>query len=424
MNASDEIIEKGVVVIEGARIVAVGHDALMSDYEFEEMIDAHGGIIMPGFINGHGHVSMSIFRTLGEDIPNRLQRFLFPLEDRLICEEYVRKGAMLGIAEMILGGVTTFVDMYYFEDEVAKAAKEMGIRAIVGETIIDRIAPDAQLPYEGMIHAKRLIEKWRGDEWITPALAPHATYSNDEAHLKEICEISKELDVPVLMHVSEMTYEISKFREAYQMSPVQYLDHIGVLNDKLIAAHVVYADEADLELLAKHDVGVVHCVAANAKSGRPVSPVDEMLKHGVMTGIGTDGPMSGNTLDVIGLLDQVTKVQKINAQDNTVLTAREVVEMGTILGAKAIHMADQIGSLEVGKMADVIIIDTSRPHLQPIYDYYSALVYGAYPQDVVFSMIHGQIVMKDRKLLTGDLAQIIKAVQKISGKIKAEMVEM
>ncbi len=424
MNASSEIIEKGVIVIEDARIVAVGNEALMGEYEFEEMIDAHGGIIMPGFINGHGHVSMSIFRTLGEDIPNRLQRFLFPLEDRLICEDYVYKGALLGIAEMIMGGVTTFVDMYYFEDEVAKAAKEMGMRAIVGETIIDRIAPDSDSPYQGIEHAKALIEKWYGDEWITPALAPHATYSNDEAHLKEICEMSKELDVPVLMHVSEMTYEISKFREAYQMSPVQYLDHIGVLNNKLIAAHVVYADEADFALLAKHDVGVVHCVAANAKSGRPVSPVNEMLKQGVKVGLGTDGPMSGNTLDVIGLLDQVTKVQKISAQDNTVLTAREVVEMGTILGAKAIHMADQIGSLEVGKLADVIIIETNAPHLQPIYDYYSALVYGAYPQDVVFSMIHGQTVMKGRKLLTGDLAKIIKDVQKISLRIKAEMVEM
>ncbi|GAU76454.1 S-adenosylhomocysteine deaminase [Fusibacter sp. 3D3] len=424
MNASGEIIENGAVVIEGARIVALGNEALMGGYEFEEMIDARGGIIMPGFINGHGHVSMSVFRTLGEDVPNRLQRFLFPLEDRLICENYVRKGAMLGIAEMILGGVTTFVDMYYFEDEVAKAAKEMGMRAIVGETIIDRIAPDAQLPYEGIMHAKALIEKWRGDDLITPALAPHATYSNDEAHLKEICEISKELDVPVLMHVSEMAYEISKFREVYQLSPVQYLDHIGVLNNKLIAAHVVYADEADFALLAKHDVGVVHCVAANAKSGRPVSPVNEMLKRGVKVGLGTDGPMSGNTLDVIGLLDQVAKVQKINEKDNTVLTAREVVEMGTILGAKAIHMDAKVGSLEVGKLADVIIIDTIAPHLQPIYDYYSALVYGAYPQDVVFSMIHGKTVMQDRKLLTGDLPQIIKAVQKISKKIKAEMVEM
>ena len=424
MNASSEIIEKGVVVIEDARIVAVGNEALMDEYEFEEIIDAYGGIIMPGFINGHGHVSMSIFRTLGEDIPNRLQRFLFPLEDRLICEDYVQKGAMLGIAEMIMGGVTTFVDMYYFEDEVAKAAKEMGMRAIVGETIIDRIAPDSDSPYQGIEHAKTLIEKWYGDELITPALAPHATYSNDEAHLREICEMSKALNVPVLMHVSEMTYEISKFREAYQMSPVQYLDHIGVLNNKLIAAHVVYADETDFALLAKHDVGVVHCVAANAKSGRPVSPVNEMLKQGVKIGLGTDGPMSGNTLDVIGLLDQVTKVQKISVQDNTVLTAREAVEMGTILGAKAIHMADQIGSLEVGKLADIIIIETNAPHLQPIYDYYSALVYGAYPSDVVFSMIHGQTVMKDRKLLTGDLPLIIKDVQEIALTIKAEIIEM
>jgi len=417
MNKCREIIEDGVVVIKDKEIIETGNRSLLEKYNFDEMIDADRGIIMPGFINGHSHVSMSIFRSLGEDVPDRLRKYLFPLEDKLVDEELVRIGARLGIAEMIMGGVTTFADMYYFEDEVAKASKELGMRAIVGETVINRIAPDTKEGYEGLKHAVALIEKWKGDDLIIPAFAPHATYTNDKEHLQKIRQLSDKHGAPILIHISEMEFEMEEFREKYDMSPVAYLDSIGFLTDKVIGAHLVYVDDEDIDLLAKREVGVIHNITANAKGGRGVSPAPKMLKRNVKVGLGTDGPMSGNTIDIIGILDQYTKIQKYAALDNTVCPSIEAVELGTIRCAEAIHMDEMIGSLEEGKRADVIIINTHSPNMQPIYDYYSALVYSAYPHDVSMTMINGTVVMKDRTLLSGNLDDILSDVYRVKEQI-------
>lgn len=424
MNEAREIIEDGVVIVNGRHIVAVGGRELLQTYTLETAIDAKEGIIMPGFVNGHCHVSMSVFRGLGEDIPNRLERYLFPLEDQLVDKTLVRVGARLGIAEMIMGGVTTFADMYYYENEVAKASKELGMRAIVGETIIGRIAPDATVPYEGIDYGIDLIKQWLGDELITPALAPHAPYSNDEEHLRKISELSEKYQVPVLIHLAEMKQEMVSFEKGHQSSPVMFLADIGFLNERVIAAHLVYTDLQDIQLLQKLGVGVIHNVAANAKSGRKVAPVPKMLMNKVKVGLGTDGPMSGNTLDIIGLLDQYTKIQKLDALDNAICPSLEAVELGTISGAKALHMDHLIGSLVPGKLADIIIIDTKSPNMQPIYDYYAAIVYSAYPHDVKLTMINGQVVMQSRQLLTANLQEIITDVGRLKEKIIDKMAKM
>lgn len=425
MNENKDIIEAGAVVINGMEIVEIGYTSeLLNKYDYTEKIDAQNGIIMPGFINGHCHVSMSVFRSLGEDIPDRLTRYMFPLEDMIVDEGLVNTGAKLSIAEMLLGGVTTFVDMYYFEDEVAKAAKELGMRAIAGETILEKIAPDTDAPYGGLDYAIKFIKEWKNDELIIPALAPHATYTNDEEHLLKIKELSEKYNVPILIHISEMISEMEKFREEYDMTPVQYLDKIDFLSDKVIGAHLVYTNEEDMDILYRNDVGVIHNVAANAKSGRKVAPVPRMLDKKVKVGLGTDGPMSGNHQDIINVLDQYTKIQKVAANNNRICPAIEAVELGTIGGARAIKLDDTIGSIEVGKKADIIIIETNTPNIQPIYDYYSAITYAAYPHNVVMTMVNGNVVMRDRKLLTGNLDKIIDDVKQIQEKIKGIAMEL
>lgn len=408
MNNDRTIIESGSVVVEDNIIKDYGTIEEMSKkYVFDEVIDAEGGIIMPGFINGHCHVSMSIFKGIGEDVADRLRKFLFPLEEKLVDEELVYKGAKLSIAEMLLAGVTTFVDMYYFEDEVAKAAKEMGIRCIAGESTLNKNTPDSEEAYGGIEYAKWFIEKWKGDDLITPAIAPHATYTNDAEHLGIIDEISKKYEVPILMHISEMDFEIKMFREEHNMTPTEYLESIGFLSDRIIGAHFTYMTDKDIEILKKYDVGVVHNVTSNAKSARVISPVLDMRKAGVRVGLGTDGPMSSNHQDIISVMHQYTKVQKISCGDRTKATAIGAVEMATIDGAKSINMDKSIGSIEIGKKADIIVVETATPNMTPLYNCYSNLVYSAYPSNVTFTMVNGEVLVKDKKLVKSDIKKII-----------------
>lgn len=424
MNKNRDVIENGALIIKDSEIVEVGGQELLNKYDCDEKVDADNGIIMPGFINGHTHVSMSLFRSVGEDIPNRLIRYMFPLEDMLVDENLVNVGAKLSMCEMILGGVTTIADMYYFEDEVAKAAKELGMRAIAGETILKKPSPDSEVPYGGMDYAVKFIEKWKNDELIIPAFAPHATYTSDEKHLLEIKKLSYKYDVPILMHISETTAEMDEFKEKYNMTPVKYLDSIGFLCSKLIGAHLIYTNDEDIEILSKQDVGVIHNVAGNAKSGRKVAPVPKMLTKGVKVGLGTDGPMSGNHQDIIDLLDQYTKIQKLANNTAAICPSIEAVELGTIRGAQALKLDDTIGSLEKGKKADIIIIETNAPNMQPIYDYYSSIVYAAYPHNVVMTMINGKVIMKDRKILTADLTSVMENVKILQRKIKDKVLEL
>lgn len=362
MDKDRTIIENGYVLIEDNTIIATGSMAELDLPTEAEVIDARGGIILPGFVNCHTHISMSLFRGLGEDMPDRLHRYMFPMEDELMDEALVGVGARLSLIELIQGGVTTFCDMYYFEDAVAEAAREFGLRAVLGETILSRPAPDAKVPYGGLELAESFVRRWKGDTLITPAFAPHAPYSCDDEHLLKIRRLAGELDVPVMIHLSEMAYEAKEAQDRYGMSPVAHLEDIGFLSDRLIAAHLVYIDEDDIRILAHHGVGAAHNIVANAKSARGPMPAPAMLKAGVKVGLGTDGPMSGNHQDILTVLGYYTKIQKLSARDNAICSAREAVELGTLGGARVLGLDHLIGSLEPGKRAD-LIIEIGRAHV-------------------------------------------------------------
>ncbi len=419
MNDSKEIVENGAVVMAGGRIVAVGPAAIAAQFTAPRTIDARGAIVMPGMINTHTHASMTVFRGLGDDVPDRLRKLIFPLEKALVDRDLVYWGGLHGMIEMIEGGVTTFADMYYFEDEVARGAKAIGMRAVLGETIVDFPAPDAPEPYGGMEYTKKFIAQYRGDPLITPAFAPHAPYSLDADHLQQIAREAEALDVPILMHVAEMTDEVARFRKERNQTPVEYLDAIGLLNRRLLAAHCIFVTDSDIALLKTRDVGVAHAMVANIKSAKGVAPALKMFKQDVRVGLATDGPMSGNTIDVIGQLGYVAKLHKLDNHDRNVMPAVDVVEMATRGGARALHMDDRIGSIEVGKLADVILIDRDTPRMIPFFDVYAALVYAAHAGDVRTSIVHGRVVMEDRKVVTVNVPEVRARVVGIGDKIRA-----
>jgi 5-methylthioadenosine/S-adenosylhomocysteine deaminase len=417
MNSEKEVIENGVVVISYGLIEAVGGEALLEKYNEENVIDGKDGILMPGMINTHTHAAMVAFRSLGDDVADRLKRYIFPLESMLVDRDLVAVGSAYGIAEMLLSGVTTFTDMYYFEDEVAVAAKKMGIRAVLGETVVGFPAPDSSEAYGGLTYGEEFIKKWKDDGLITPAIAPHAPYSNDSEHLKRASHIAEKYDVPMLMHVSEMDFEIEKYKTEYNMTPIQYLDSLGVLNERFIAAHLIHTTEEDMDIIEKRNIGIAHNIGANAKAGKGVPPLKEMYKRGLRVGLGSDGPMSGNTLDIITQMSQVGKIHKLFNKDRTLFPSKEIVEMATIGGARALGMDKYIGSIQKGKKADLVILETSSVNMQPIYDYYSTIVYSSNPGNVDTVIVDGKVLVRNKRFTEFDFDKCREELKVLSRKI-------
>lgn len=419
MNPENTVFEQGTVVISDDKIIAVGGPELTAKYQAKKVLDVKGDIVMPGLINTHTHGSMTVFRSLGDDVPDRLHRYIFPLENKLVSRDMVRTGANLANAEMIKGGVTTYADMYYFEDEVAKTVDKAGLRAVLGETIINFPVADAQTPEEGIAYAVRFINEYKDHPRITPAFAPHAPYTNTTENLQKIAALSEELNVPVMIHLAETDREKEEIaKRTGGKSPVQYMADIGVLNNRLLAAHVIMADDNDLNLLKKYDVGVAHNISANTKSAKGVAPVTQMLEKGIRTGLGTDGPMSSNTLTTMNELGLVGKIHKLETKNRAAMPPLTVVEMATMGSARALHMDDKIGSLETGKLADIIVVDTKSPNMVPVYSPYAALVYGANGANVRHTIVGGVILMEDRQLLTIDENEIIRDAQRFAEKVR------
>ncbi|MCU6225365.1 amidohydrolase, partial [Morganella morganii] len=413
------VFEHGTVVVSDGKIVAVGGPELTAKYQAKKVLDVNGDIVMPGLINTHTHGSMTVFRSLGDDVPDRLHRYIFPLENKLVSRDMVRTGANLANIEMIKGGVTTYADMYYFEDEVAKTVDKAGLRAVLGETIINFPVADAQTPEEGIAYAVRFINEYKDHPRITPAFAPHGPYTNTTENLQKIAALSEELNVPVMIHLAETDREKDEIaKRTGGKSPVQYMADIGVLNNRLLAAHVIMADDNDLNLLKKYDVGVAHNISANTKSAKGVAPVTQMLEKGIRTGLGTDGPMSSNTLTTMNELNLVGKIHKLETKNRAAMPPLTVVEMATIGSARALHMEDKIGSLETGKRADIIVVDTKAPNMVPVYSPYAALVYGANGANVRHTIVDGVILMEDRQLLTVNENEIIQDAQRFAEKVR------
>jgi 5-methylthioadenosine/S-adenosylhomocysteine deaminase len=406
MDGQRHIYDDGAVVVKDDTIVAVGPRAdLDAKYESRQTINARNKLVLPGFINGHTHVPMTLFRGLHDDVTltDWLYKYIFPAEKKNVTESFVRWGTRLAVAEQIRAGVTTFADMYYFEDAVADETKAAGMRGVLGETFIDFPAPDNKSEAAMLEYAEKFLQKWQGDPLIHAAVAPHSIYTCSQKTLQDASALARKYHAPILIHVAEMKKEWEDSEKQNGASPVQYLERIGVLGPDVVAAHCIFVDEADRKILAQHNVGCVHNPSSNMMIASGVAPVPEMRAAGIAVGLGTDGPAgSNNDLDLMEEIDLAAKLAKITRMNPLALNAPSVVAMATIDGARALHMEKEIGSLETGKKADLIVIDLDEPNAVPMYDVYSQIAYSLKGSDVETVMIGGRVVMRDRKLLTVD----------------------
>jgi 5-methylthioadenosine/S-adenosylhomocysteine deaminase len=375
---------------------------------------------MPGLINCHTHAPMTLFRGLADDLPlmEWLDNYIFPVESR-IDADFVYSGALLACAEMIMSGTTTFCDMYLFEDEVARAAHEAGMRCLVGEVLYDFPSPNYGPIEEGFAYTESLIKNWGGDPLVNIAVEPHATFTCSPELLVEAKRIAEKYSVPLIIHVAETLNEIEVIREKYGKRPFEYLESLGILGGHLIADHCVHLDNSEMDKMESYQICAVNNPESNMKLASGISPVPELLARGIKVGLGTDGCASNNNLDLFTEMDTAAKIHKLSAMDPAVLDATAILRMATIEGAKVLGMAEIIGSLEAGKKADIIVVDTDKPHLTPMYSPVSHLVYSVKGNDVIHSIINGRLVMEERKLLTLDLEEISEIANEKSSRVRA-----
>jgi 5-methylthioadenosine/S-adenosylhomocysteine deaminase len=420
MDKGRRVIENGAIAVKGGEIVRVGPWAdVTRGLRARQTINAAGKVIIPGLINTHTHVPMVLFRGIADDLDlnDWLTRYIFPAEGKNVTEPFVRAGARLGLAEMIRGGTTTYCDMYYFEDAIADETKKAGVRGVLGETIIDFPVADNKTNAEAMAYAERFINKWKNDPLIVPAMAPHAPYTVSTEHLKAIRAMSDRLNAPVLIHIAETKKERDDIDKQYGDTPVTYLDKIGFLSNRVVAAHSVWLTDKEIDTYKRIGVGTGHCPQSNMKLASGVAPVPKMLAKDVAVGLGTDGAASNNDLDMWEEIDTAAKLHKLISGDPKTLPAEQAFEMATIRGARALHIDNITGSIETGKRADIAIVDFDDLNQTPFYNVYSHLVYATKAADVRTVIINGRVVMLDRKLLTLNEAVIKKDANAYRDKI-------
>ena len=415
MDAGSTAIPDGAVAVRGDKIAAVGKTGDFADWRIGRTKDARGGIIMPGLVNTHTHAAMTCFRGLADDLPlmTWLNDHIFPAEAALDRAK-VAAGTTLACAEMILSGTTCFCDMYLFEDAVAEAARRAGMRAVVGEVLFDFPSPGYGPLEKGFEATQALIDRWRGDPLIRVAVEPHSPYLCSPGLMQKARDMALNGDCLLVTHLSETRSEVSRIMETYGRTPVGHLENIGLLGPRLLACHCVVLTETDMALLARYDVKVAHNPESNMKLASGIAPIPELLAAGVCVGLGTDGCSSNNDLDMFLEMDTAAKLHKAATLDPTVMDARTVLRISTIEGARALGLDDVTGSLTPGKQADIIIIDTERPHLQPMYRPESHLVYAARGSDVTFVIIGGRVVMENGALLTIDVEKAMADVNRIA----------
>ncbi len=410
MDGARRVLDPGVVVVRGDTIAAVGGPELLERFRSQDVIDAGGDIVMPGMINLHNHIPMVAFRGLGEDgVGNRLFRFFFPLEKAMLSRDLIRVASRQAAIELALSGVTLVADMYYHEDEVARAVAEVGIRGVLGETVIGFPVVDAPEPWGGLEYAERFIREWKDHPLITPAVAPHAPYTVPPEWLLKCKALADREGVPVLIHMAEFAHEKELIRERVGAFPpdksvVRYLEDLGFLGDSVLGAHVIYVDAEDMAILKRRGVGVGHNPKANSRGNSGMAPAWEMFQLDLDVGLGTDGPMSSNQMDVLNVMHWAASIARMRGNDSTRFTPYELVYMATMGGARAVDLEDQIGSLEAGKKADLLIVDVHAANMQPVYDPYAALAFAAYPENVRTTVVDGRVVVRDRVLETADRA--------------------
>ncbi|MCB1112714.1 MAG: amidohydrolase [Chlamydiia bacterium] len=389
---TEDGFQEKTVMIKGTKITALDDTSSPCGYTGKKVIDAAGKLVLPGMVNCHTHNPMVMYRGLGNDCCDIIHKVMFPLEKKFTDSKLCGIGAELTAAEMIKAGVTCFADMYYFVDTIAEVVEKVGLRAILGETVIKYPSPDAPEPYGGIKIARQFVEKWNARcPRITPAYAPHAPYSVEKSVYKEIADLAAADDVPILTHLAEIA------NETPGLSPVDFLDEAGALSKRLVAAHCIHVTDADIAKLKDSEAGIAFSILGNVKGGSPIPPIQKIHKVCQRVGLATDGPMSSNTQDIFSQMRFVGAMVKYSSRDRSALPANEIVKMATIGGARALHMEDRIGTLTVGKEADVIIVDVDA---WPTYDYNDYLVYSAFATSVRTTIVAGKILMEDRKLTT------------------------
>jgi 5-methylthioadenosine/S-adenosylhomocysteine deaminase len=422
MDPEGRVIANGAVAVDGADILAVDTmDAILRQYRGTETVDAGGQVVLPGLVNTHTHAPMVLFRGLADDLAlmEWLTRYIFPAEAKTVSPEFVRAGTRLAALEMIQSGTTTYADMYYFEEEIAKETKAAGLRGVLGQTVIQFPVADAKTPADALARAEAFITAFKGDPLITPAVAPHAMYTLDGATLMAARRLSMRHGVPTLIHVAETRDEVKIAQDQQKSSPVGYLDRLGFLGAGVVAAHGVWVSEPEIAILKQRGVSVSHNPESNMKLASGTAPVPGYLSAGVAIGLGTDGAASNNDLDMFEAMRTASFLQKLETGDPRALSARTALEMATIGGARALGMNDRIGSLEPGKRADLIVVSMSAARQTPMYDPISHLVYTTRGDDVRSAIVHGRVLMKDRKMLTLDEASVLSEARAWAEKVRA-----
>jgi 5-methylthioadenosine/S-adenosylhomocysteine deaminase len=422
MDPSARVVQGGAVAVDGSDIVSVDTAASINrQFRAAQTIDAGGQIVLPGLINTHTHAPMVLYRGLADDLAlmEWLEKYIFPAEAKTVSPAFVRAGTRLAVLEMIQSGTTTYADMYYFEEDIAKETKAAGLRGVLGQTVIQFPVADAKTPKDGLTRAETFITAFKGDPLITPAVAPHAMYTLDAATLRAARDLSRRHNVPTLIHVAETRDEVKTSQDQHRLSPVAYLDSLGFLGPGVLAAHGVWVSDTEIALLKSRGVGVSHNPESNMKLASGTAPVPGYLKADVALGLGTDGAASNNDLDMFEAMRTASLLHKLHTGDPRVVNAREALEMATIRGARALGMEKQIGSLEVGKRADLIVVSMRGARQTPLYDPLSHLVYVAHGDDVRTTIVHGKVLMRDRKVLTLDEGAVLREASSWAEKVRA-----
>jgi 5-methylthioadenosine/S-adenosylhomocysteine deaminase len=420
-DAGRRILENGAVAINGDRIVAVDTaSAIAEKYNAKETIDARGQIVMPGLINTHGHAAMVLYRGLGSDLAlmDWLNKYIFPAEAKTVSPEMVKVGTRLAALEMIQSGTTTFTDMYYFESDVAAAVRESGMRAVLGESVIKFPVADAATPEIGLANAEKFIAAWKDDVLITPAVAPHAPYTVEPETLKAVRALANKYNVPMLIHLAETEDETKQINDRFHLSPTMYLESIGAWSGKSVAAHAVWVNDEDMTILAKRGVGLAHNPESNMKLASGVAPVQQWIDHGIHAGLGTDGAASNNDLDMFEAIRQTAFLHKLASKDPRAMPASLAIELATRRGAEALGMGDKIGSLEVGKQADVITISLASARQTPMFEPLGQIAFVTHGDDVTNTVVAGKVLMRDRQVLTLKSADVIRDARAMAEKVK------
>ena len=415
-------IPDGAVAVRGGEIVAVGPAAeVLAGAQAARVLDAGGGVILPGFVNTHTHLAMVLLRGLADDLPLRewLEQHIWPAERSLMDVEMVALGTRLAAAESLKAGITTACDMYFHAERIIEVVKQAGLRAVVPESLIDFATPACPTPAHALARQRELLERYRDDPLVVPAVAPHSPYSVSAENLVKEAELAEEFGAPLIIHLAETRWEAEKIKSAKGVTPVAYLADLGILSERTVAAHCVHVDDADLDLLAEFEVGVASNPASNLKLASGVAPVPQMLERGIKVSFGTDGAASNNTLDLLRDVQMAALIYKGLSGDPTTMPARTVAELLTIGGARVLGLDGKIGTLEVGKRADVICLAVDQPRAVPVFDPYSHLAYSARAADVAHVVVDGAVVVEDRALTRVDEGELLEAVRHAAGRVRA-----